>query len=549
MTPRVRAGRALHSWWAFALGAAIPVTVAGIRGIRSDWYPIGDNAFFPLRGLDVLTEHNPLVGTWTSASLSVDRRINNPGPLLFDLLAGPVRIDVAVGTVVAIVALHLAMVVLGVWFAHRVAGPLGAAAAAAAFAALQWAMGSEILVEPWQPHSLLPAFLAYLVLIWAVASGLPTALPWAAAVGSLVLQTHLSYAVLVPGLALLGAVALVVVARRGAEHTHAGTCLRRPVVASIVVLVAAWALPVYDQLFGQGNLRAVLSGGSGADQRAGVGFAARVVASVGAVPGGWTPGGFSGLEVDLLEDRAPGVAPRLEGLATTGSAVAWGIAAAAAVVVVTVLTWRRRDRVWATALAVAAAAMALTVVTIGILPVSPVLGVAAHQLRPVWPVVLFSTACVLAAALVVVPKGAAAMGVVLVVLVVLGIPARNAATGPSADAWAIPIVRELVSQLGPLDDAGLVLVDLSVIRFAEPYSTPVMLELERRGVPFVVDDPIAVGQLGVGRALRPGDTVDLVLRVVDGHGAESPEAGWERLAYVPGRTDRETAAVLVRRTG
>ena len=34
-----------------------------------------------------------MLGTWTSASLSVGKDINNPGPLLYDLLAVPVRIN------------------------------------------------------------------------------------------------------------------------------------------------------------------------------------------------------------------------------------------------------------------------------------------------------------------------------------------------------------------------------------------------------------------------------------------------------------------------
>jgi hypothetical protein len=303
---------------------------------------------------------------------------------------------------------------------------------------------------------------------------------------------------------------------------------------------------LYDQLFGSGNLVAVLTNGGGGDELAGPRFAGRVLGSVGAVPGGWAPGGFSRLEVDLLAERAPGEAPVLEGLSSGGTVMAWGVLAAVVVVAAALVTWQRRDRVWGSALVVAAASTVLAFVTVAILPVSPVLGVAAHQIRPVWPVVLFATAVVVAGLLQVVPRSAAVLAAVTVVLVALALPAHNPATGPSADAWAIPITQELVGQLDPVEDAGLVLVDLSVIRFAEPFSTPVMLELERRGVDFVVDDDIAVGQLGVGREHRRGDPVDVLLRIVDGQAAASPEPGWERIAYVPGDTPRETAAVLVR---
>ena len=192
-----------------------PLVVAGVRALHSDWYPIGDNAFFALRGRDVLTEHHPLLGTWTSASLTVGTTIHNPGPLLFDALAGPAKVDAAAGTVVAVVALHAAAVVLGVVWARRVAGTAAAWAISAAFLGLEWAMGSEILVEPWQPHSLLLPFLAFVVLVWALTAGEAGALPWAAGLASLILQTHLSYAVVVPVLAV-GSVAPTG-ARRGAR--------------------------------------------------------------------------------------------------------------------------------------------------------------------------------------------------------------------------------------------------------------------------------------------------------------------------------------------
>lgn len=535
--------RRLTRWpVALAAMAAAPLLGAAARGVLGGWYPIGDNAFFALRALDVGTEHNPLLGTWTSASLTVDRRLNNPGPLLFDWLALPTRLDVAWGTVLGVVLLHLVVVVVAITWAHRTAGPAGAAAVAAGFLALQWAMGSEILVEPWQPHSLLPAALAYLVLIWAIVAGHPGALPWAAAVASLVLQTHLSYGIIVPGLAILAVGSLLVRARSGAQPLP----LRRPLLLSAAVVAVSWAQPLYDQLFGSGNLVAVVVDGGGGDELAGPGFAARVLASVGAVPGGWGPDGFSRLTVDLLAERAPGEPPALEGLASTGAAIGWGAAAVAALVAACAVAWRRRDSIWAGAVLVAAVALVLAFVTVAVLPVSPVLGVAAHQVRPVWPVVLFTLTAILGALLTRWRWAVGALAAAAAVLAVLALPARNPATGPSADAWAIPYVRDLVSQLDAVEGVDLVLVDLSVIRFAEPYSTPVMLELERRGVEFVTDDEIAIGQLGERRAATSSRPADLELRVVDGQAAAEPEPGWQRIAYVAGPSARETAAVLVR---
>lgn len=527
--PRARLGA-----WLPAVAAIVPLLLAGGRAISGSWYPIGDNAFFALRARDVLTDHHPLLGTWTSASLTVGTRINNPGPLLFDLLAGPAKVDVAAGTVVAVVALHVASVVLGVHWARRVAGASGAWAMAGAFLGLQWAMGSEILVEPWQPHSLLLPFLTFLVLVWALVAGQAGALPWAAGVASLILQTHLSYALLVPVLAGLGAGVLVVAGIRSEGRAEVWRRLHRPLLVTAVVLAVAWAQPVVDQVAGEGNLATVATNGAGGGEVAGPRFAARVLASVAAVPGGWGPGGFEGLHVDLAADRPVGQAPELEGLADSGTAVPWALGAGALFAAATWLAWRDRDRPWGSALGVAGVALAAAFASVVLLPVSDLLGIAAHQLRPVWPVVLFATAVVVTRLVRRLPRTQLVPPVLVGALLVLALPAHSPRTGPSADAWAIPIVRDLVAQMDELDGSGIVLVDLSVIRFAEPYSTPVMLELQRRGVEFVVDDDIAVGQLGPSRAREPGDSIVRELRIVDGNAALQPEPGWERIAFVAG---------------
>jgi hypothetical protein len=72
--------------------AVLPVVVATVRAAARGWLPVGDNAYFAIRARDVLTEHHPLLGTWTSASVSAGTDFNNPGPLLFDLLAIPAKL-------------------------------------------------------------------------------------------------------------------------------------------------------------------------------------------------------------------------------------------------------------------------------------------------------------------------------------------------------------------------------------------------------------------------------------------------------------------------
>jgi hypothetical protein len=204
---RSRAGSLLFP--ASLLAALVPVVVAAVRAVDRGWIPVTDNALITIRARDVLTDHHPLLGTWSSASATTGTDFNNPGPLLFDLLALPARIvEGGAGVAVAVALLNVVSVIgIGV-FARRRGGDVVGIAALAVTAGLTWAMGSEVLYEPWQPHSLLLPFLCFMVLCWSVACGDLVALPLAVVAGSLVLQTHLSYGILVPALGACAAVGL-----------------------------------------------------------------------------------------------------------------------------------------------------------------------------------------------------------------------------------------------------------------------------------------------------------------------------------------------------
>ena len=100
------ADRLLLGAW---LLAVLPVVVAAVRAVRRGWIPMGDDALMSIRAHDVFTAHPPLLGTWSSASLEAGVDLNHPGPLLFDILAVPVRVfgpraGVAVGVMLVNVA-------------------------------------------------------------------------------------------------------------------------------------------------------------------------------------------------------------------------------------------------------------------------------------------------------------------------------------------------------------------------------------------------------------------------------------------------------------
>jgi hypothetical protein len=203
---------------------------------------------------------------------------------------------------------------------------------------------------------------------------------------------------------------------------------------------------------------------------------------------------------------------------------------------------RRDDHVVAAALSTALVAFGAGLVTAWKLPLGP-LGLPPHQLRWLWPIgafITFSmvTYAVRRADLTARPARRVAVGLVAVTALVaaLNLPAHNVHAGPMADAYAIDVMKEAGPQMDALEHEGTILVDLDGIRFAEPYTGPVMAELRRRNIPFVVNDEGMVRQLGDHRRLH-GDAQRLLFR--QGNAALKTPEGARRVVFVEGLTSDE----------
>jgi hypothetical protein len=525
---------------ALCVGAAVlPVIVAATRAIAGDWRAIGDNAYFAIRAADVFTEHHPLLGSWTSASLAIGFGVNNPGPLFFDVLALPVRIGgrdagLVVGTALVNVASILGIAAI----ARRQAGAPAVVAAMAAATGLGWAMGSELLIEPWQPHSLLYPFLCFLFMVWALACGDLVMLPWAVGLGSYIAQTHVGYALLVPALGGLGLAVAAARLRRSRRLDAPGWPARRrrasrDVAVAAIVAVVCWAQPVVEQLFGEGpgNLGRLAS--SVGDAGATVGFrdAPRYVATLLALPPWW---GRPSMSEQLVPgDTLPSLGSSLLGLSVVA-------------VLLAVLLRRARHRadwpvVWLALTGIAVVAAAL--LGAATMPIG-IFNVASHQMRWLWPAAAFVTfAIVMAAVTARGPQvGRVGIGLVAVAtlaLAALSLPSMNAGVGPAADAEAIPTVRALLPQLAPLRGERGVLIDITGWRFAEPYTIPVMAELQRLGVPWFLDDPGMVRQFGPSRAHEGQASLRLFVR--EGDAARGVPDSARRVAFVDALSPAEAA--------
>ena len=520
------------------LASLVPIAVATGRAVAEGWLPVGDNAFFAIRAHDTFNRHIPLLGTWTSASLSVGEPVNNPGPLLFWALAVPVRVlGWSTGTAVGIGLLNAASLAGAVAVAWRRAGPVGAALAAAAGTGLAWSMGSELLFEPWQPHSLLLPAYATLVAAWAVASGDAPLLPLLVFAASFLTQTHLTYVYLVATAGTLAVVGLGRAARRD------GVPVRRPALLAAGVALGCWAAPLWEQVrVGRdGNLGRLL-GAVGSQEGAAAGWenALRLWASVGGRWPLWLRDSFrDALGWDPLAGRgAAGVGGAVTGLPSLGHAL---VALALTVTALGLLGWwalRRRDRVAVAGVLLAAVSIGATLLTIASIP-EGVLGIAPHQLRYLWPVTAYSAFAATLAVARLVPRADArrVLGVagtataVTVALAAANLGRYEVRSGPSLDAWAIPIVADLNRQLArmPRPD-GPLLFDTQTLRFAEPYSTPIMAELQRRGIEFRVAEEGWVRQLGRDRRYLPGGAVARI-GYRTGPGAGLPPPGGRIVAY------------------
>lgn len=282
--------------------ALVPILVVVVWAVRAGWLPLGDSGQIALRSRDVLTRHQPDLGSWSSSSQLLGEDLNNLGPMQVELLAPFTRWSPFAGTAVGAGALAAACTV-GVWaVARRLAGSVGAVAAMAATVALEASMGTQALLETRQQLALLFPWWLLLWLAVALWRGERWALAPTAFVASLVVQTHFSFiypaaVVLVVALVAPAVRRLVGRAPDGEPPTSEDPAPPRrsyaPLLAAAVAL-ACWAQPLWDQWFGSGNLGRVLShgGGSGSTPGArapGLGVGAELGARTTLRPPFWFP--------------------------------------------------------------------------------------------------------------------------------------------------------------------------------------------------------------------------------------------------------------------
>ncbi len=501
---------------ACAVAWLVPVVVAVIRAVAADWYPVSDQALIAVRARDVLTADHPLLGTAASAALGEGVLTNHPGPLIFDVVALPVRLfGAGAGLVVGIAALNLGAGLVAIVAAYRRGGRGGAVAVTGGMCALVWSAGNAVLVDPYNPTACMVPFLAVLVLAWSAATGDRWALPWLLALATFCVQTNLAYLVTVVPI-VIGSLALYVWLRR---DQHAGRDL---LWRGAPVLLVLWAQPILEQLLHvtDGNVARLARASVELEQPLGWADGTRQAASVLSQWPGWARGSFDGNYVMNPFVAPPSVWPAVLSLLVL-IAVLVALACVAA-------RWLR-DRATLTLLGVTAGFVLIGWVATMRVPLSPFYGFLPHFVRWLWPIGVMT---IVAVALCVgralqrliggrpVPGAIAVMPLLLTVA--FAVPDGPLTLGEAEWSVARPVAKELNRLAVERLPASGVVVDFRPPDYP-PFAYSLVAALQEHGTPFTVTDGISARQYGNSRR-APADPIDPVIYVSAGFEALD---GWD----------------------
>jgi hypothetical protein len=234
-----------------AAGAAAgaPVIVSTVRAVRVGWEPTDDNAIIATRAYDVLTGHTPLVGQYSEAGYLIGRTTRDLGPMLYWLLALPVRLAHPWAMAVTMGAVNFLCVIATVALARRRGGLPLMLATAVAIPVMSMSLAAETFHDIWNPAAALFPFLLLIFLCWSVACGDVALLPLAVLLASFVVQAHLGYLAPTAGMLAIALVGLAFGGRRRVPW----------VLVALLVAIVCWEPAIIDEVTGHpGNLTLVV---------------------------------------------------------------------------------------------------------------------------------------------------------------------------------------------------------------------------------------------------------------------------------------------------
>ena len=489
----------------------------GLRAAASGWIPTGDDAYFTLRSLDVLGEHHPLLGAWSAGSVDLDRHVNNLGPMQLDLLAPFTKVAWAGGTALGVVVVHALAVLSIAWLSYRLGGARQVVASMAGVALLSWMMGSLLLITPQQHQYLLPTYLAALVAAWCAAAGDRWAPLVFVVAGSLALQTHLTYPILIVPLALTVVVGQAIVWRTRPEARSTFVTAWGVTIGLGVLL---WIQTAIDQFFGQGNVTDVLTAPSQAESP-GLVTGARLSADVLVSRRGYLRPGLADF------DPSASTGSRLE---TVALLVLW-----LALVGLATLAIRHGRHRRGAGFAVAAVAIAAAVVNAALIPESEFFGLRPESYRWLWPT---AALLVLGAASLAVRRRFGVVVCLALVLSwsVLNVPRSYQVAQPdgfvASEQAVADVVEQLLDRLPAMDLDGPVVVVQSEMYLGHRFAYPLGIVVRELGLDYRYEGAGQARRFGADRVADGSEPTRLVLRHGDAAAArfDAPDT----VAYAAG---------------
>ena len=253
---------------------AVWVTVLVSLGVElaHGWRPVGDNAAIASRAFQTLSSHPPVVGMLSTAG-GTGHTVYDPGPLLFWLLAVPVRLDHTHGALWGAALLAGAVLSLAIEAVWSTRLWPGCAVIAFAVVDMFWLTPSVFENISWNAYFPIPFLIATLALAWVVGTGSFGWWPALVVTASVAAQTHLLFSIPCTLLALTAPAIGLVIAGRPRRL--------RWLWIGVGVAIVCWIAPILQQLFAKtGNVSALFGSQSG-QPKLGVSFALTLLGRMG----------------------------------------------------------------------------------------------------------------------------------------------------------------------------------------------------------------------------------------------------------------------------
>jgi hypothetical protein len=246
----VTSGRAAAIVGGLLVLLAIPLLIALGVLTRPRWFPVLDMAQTELRVRDVASPHPPLIGLAGRIGPYGADGGSHPGPLSFYALWPFYRLfgSTSWALQTAGVALNIAAMGVALWIAKRRGDWPLLLGVAAMLAVLTRAYGAELLTQPWNPYLPMLWWIVFVLAAWSLCCADAVMLPVVALAGSFCVQTHISYAGLIAGVAAFALGVFVLLVRRAPAGGSFRRGAKKWAIVAGVAAVVVWIPPVIDQV-------------------------------------------------------------------------------------------------------------------------------------------------------------------------------------------------------------------------------------------------------------------------------------------------------------